>query len=51
VFDSASCDEVYDDTEADLILSGYKLSTEFASQDLALAACPQKEDICGSTVT
>jgi hypothetical protein len=30
----------YDADEADLILSGYKLSTDFTSKDLAVAACP-----------
>ena len=42
----ADCLDAYD-ADAAAVADGYKLSSQFTSRDLALAACPMKESICG----
>ena len=42
----ADCGAAYD-ADAAALADGYQVSSMFESPDLALAACPMKEDICG----
>jgi hypothetical protein len=45
----ANCPNAYDSSTTDTVASGWLASTvTFASVDLAVHACPMKEDVCKS---
>ena len=44
----SDCANAYDASTSNKLKSGYRASSlDFASKDLAVAACPTKKDLCG----